>query len=157
MTNRIILVVFALFFTVHLPAQEKIPADRDGLLSGGGMGLAAAAERNGFPGPKHVLELKEQLKLTPEQIETAEILFENVIVEAKALGKEIVEKEEEVHALFKTGSVTDDVLKTKLLGIGKLRADLRRVHLQAHLRMKESLRPEQIKQYSNLRGYETEK
>ena len=31
------------------------------------MGLALAAELNGYPGPRHVLDLADQLGLTPEQ------------------------------------------------------------------------------------------
>src|SRR5690606_12651021 len=36
-------------------------------LAGAGMGFALAAELNGYPGPRHVLELADQLQLTPEQ------------------------------------------------------------------------------------------
>jgi hypothetical protein len=35
------------------------------LQSGHGKGLAKAAELNGYPGPAHVLELADELKLTP--------------------------------------------------------------------------------------------
>ncbi len=41
--------------------DEKQIAD---LKNGRGMGLALAAELNGYPGPMHVLELKDQLRLT---------------------------------------------------------------------------------------------
>jgi hypothetical protein len=37
------------------------------LSSGRGMGLALAAELNGYPGPSHVLELADKLDLTTEQ------------------------------------------------------------------------------------------
>jgi hypothetical protein len=37
------------------------------LKAGRGMGLALAAELNGFPGPLHVLELAAGLELTDEQ------------------------------------------------------------------------------------------
>ena len=37
------------------------------LKAGRGMGMALAAERNGYPGPLHVLELADQLGLTPAQ------------------------------------------------------------------------------------------
>ncbi|HLA68644.1 MAG TPA: hypothetical protein VJN65_02995 [Bacteroidota bacterium] len=137
-----------------LQAQDKIPPDRDGLLNGEGMGLASLAERNGFPGPKHVLELKDQLRLTPDQYEAARALVESVGVSAKALGKEIVQNEEALSAMFRSGTVPEEMLQSKLSEIGKLRADVRRVHLQAHLRMKPVLRPEQIELYSKLRGYE---
>ena len=41
--------------------------DVQGFLDGRGMGLAKSAELNGHPGPMHVLELAEELKLTAEQ------------------------------------------------------------------------------------------
>ena len=36
-------------------------------MAGKGMGCAKAAELNGYPGPAHVLELADQLALTPSQ------------------------------------------------------------------------------------------
>jgi hypothetical protein len=39
----------------------------DDLRTGGGMGLALAAELNGYPGPAHVLELSDRLVLSPAQ------------------------------------------------------------------------------------------
>ena len=44
------------------------------LLAGRGMGLALAAELNGYPGPMHVLENAEALGLGPEQRSRAEAL-----------------------------------------------------------------------------------
>ena len=40
--------------------------ERAALERGEGFGMALAADRNGYPGPRHVLELKAELKLTPE-------------------------------------------------------------------------------------------
>ena len=37
------------------------------LRAGRGMGLALAAELNGYPGPSHVLELADKLDLSPDQ------------------------------------------------------------------------------------------
>ena len=37
------------------------------LKAGRGMGLALAGELNGYPGPKHVLELAKELNLTDAQ------------------------------------------------------------------------------------------
>jgi hypothetical protein len=41
------------------------PEDIDELRKGAGMGLAKAAELNGYPGPLHVLALTTELRLTP--------------------------------------------------------------------------------------------
>ena len=37
------------------------------LRTGAGWGLAKAAELNGLPGPKHILEMKKEIELTTEQ------------------------------------------------------------------------------------------
>ena len=49
----------------------------DDLRAGRGMGLALAAELNGYPGPSHVLELSEKLALSPAQKERIQKLFES--------------------------------------------------------------------------------
>src|SRR5215831_2804972 len=46
------------------------------LNAGRGMGLALAAELNGYPGPIHAIELAEQLHLSPEQVSKLRMLFE---------------------------------------------------------------------------------
>ena len=61
-------------------------------LSGKGMGLAKAAELNGYPGPAHVLELAAQLDLTPEQKTKTEVLFKKMQARAIPLGKELVKE-----------------------------------------------------------------
>jgi hypothetical protein len=37
------------------------------IAQGLGAGMAFAADQNGYPGPRHVLELKDRLRLTPAQ------------------------------------------------------------------------------------------
>jgi hypothetical protein len=44
------------------------PEDIDELRKCAGMGLAKAAELNGYPGPLHVLALTKELRLTPDQV-----------------------------------------------------------------------------------------
>jgi len=56
------------------------------LKAGRGMGLAMAAELNGYPGPIHVLELSEQLALSADQKARVEALFKSMKVEAVPLG-----------------------------------------------------------------------
>src|SRR5712671_927614 len=38
------------------------------LKEGNGMGLALAGELNGYPGPRHAIDLAEQLRLSPDQV-----------------------------------------------------------------------------------------
>ena len=129
------------------------PAEVEGLLQGHGMGLAKAAELNHHPGPRHVLELAEQLKLSPDQRAATKIAFNRMRREAVRLGALIVAKESELDDGFARGEMEEGRLR-KLTGeIAALQGRLRAAHLSAHLDMRRILTPGQIKQYDALRGY----
>lgn len=151
-------VLIAAVWTGIIVAQEErvIPADREALLKGLGMGLATYAEMNSYPGPKHVLELKDDLALTRDQQKKMETLENAVRISAIPKGEEIIQAEEELLHMFEQGTINERTLRTKLEQIGKLRSELRFIHLQAHIRTKQILSAEQIKQYNILRGYEGE-
>jgi hypothetical protein len=63
------------------------------LKAGRGMGLALAAELNGYPGPVHVLELSDKLGLSAEQKSRIEALFESMKAEAVPLGEKLLAQE----------------------------------------------------------------
>ena len=69
-------------------------------LSGEGMGLAKAAELNHFPGPKHVLDLAQQLQLSEKQITETKKIFDSMRGEATRLGRSVVDREKELDRLF---------------------------------------------------------
>lgn len=131
---------------VTLGAEE-----RAGLLEGRGMGLARAAELNHYPGPKHLLEHADALALTPEQREAAEALMTRVQTEASALGRRIVALETQLDRLFASGAATDAAVAALVRDLGALRADLRLVHLQAHLDLRPHLTDAQVARYDALR------
>lgn len=122
-------------------------------LNGEGMGYAKAAELNGFPGPKHIIENESSLDLTAEQKKGVQSSFKKMKAEAVSLGKTIVQKEKELDQLFAQGKVDDEKLKEKTSEIAKLQGDLRATHLRAHLEMKQLLTDEQVDKYKKLRGY----
>jgi len=99
------------------------------LVAGRGMGLAKAAELNGYPGPMHVLE------------------------HAAALGREIVAREAELDAAFAADRIDAAMLKAKTDEIAALLGRLRAAHFAAHLETKPVLTAEQIARYNALRGY----
>jgi len=68
--------------TVKTLSEQQI-AD---LTAGRGMGLALAAELNGYPGPVHVIEMADQLRLSPEQVSKLKALFEAMKAETIPLG-----------------------------------------------------------------------
>lgn len=122
------------------------------LLNGDGMGLAKPAELNGFPGPKHVLDLKKELAITPEQESRVDAIRRAMLERAQAIGRRIVELEQGLDAAFKAERITDADLKQRAGEIAKLQGELRTVHLQAHIVTKRVLTPEQVKKYYELRG-----
>ena len=146
-----------LLLPVAASAQQTIPPDKEGLLKGLGMGLAEIAEINNYPGPKHTLDLRNELGLTRDQLKKTEALDKVVASAAIAKGEEIVLAEEELSKLFEAGTINEKVLRSKLEELSKLRADLRFTHLQAYLRMKQILTPDQIKRYAELRGHEAKR
>jgi len=129
------------------------PADVGALLSGQGMGLAKAAELNDHPGPAHVLELSRELDLTSEQLARTQALFESMSERAKEVGRRLVNKERQLDQLFATRSATPQTLGQVLSEIGALQAELRGIHLGAHLAQVEILSSGQRARYGILRGY----
>ncbi len=131
-------------------------AEIAGLLAGAGMDQALAAELNGYPGPKHVVELAEKLELTPDQLAQAQQLVASTVARSKELGMQIVHQEEALSAAFADGAIDEDKLSQMVGEIGRLRAGLRLNHLSAHLKMAGILSEAQRDRYSELRGYSAE-
>lgn len=123
------------------------------LLQGHGMGLAKAAELNHYPGPRHVLDLAAQLELTPAQRAATEASFRRMRDEAVRLGRQIVERERALDAMFAKGEIEAAQLRAATAEIAGLQGNLRAAHLTAHLEMRRTLSPAQIKKYDQLRGY----
>ena len=124
-----------------------------GLLAGEGMQMALPAELNGYPGPKHVLELADSLDLTEAQRAAVVQSRERMLSTAQALGAEIVSRERALDSLFANKLIDEATLIERTERIGVARGMLRAAHLKAHLEMVEVLRPEQVERYGQLRGY----
>ena len=125
----------------------------DDLRAGRGMGLAKAAELNSYPGPAHVLELRDQLQLSPQQVQRTEELRAAMTRDAAALGDLILEREAALDSLFRDGKATEAAVQAASVEIGALQGRLRAVHLNTHIAMKALLKPEQVANYDRLRGY----
>lgn len=123
------------------------------LRAGRGMGLALAAEMNGYPGPAHVLELAEPLGLSAEQRDQVRALREAMTAEAVPLGEWLIAEEAALDRAFATRSVTPASLEAMTAVIGRSQAMLRAAHLRYHLAMADLLTPEQRRRYGELRGY----
>lgn len=129
------------------------PDQIDDLRAGRGMGLARAAELNGFPGPMHVLELGEKLNLSAEQRTRTEALMREMRADAQRIGASLVAAEQALDRAFAERRIDDGALQVQLTQIGALQGELRYVHLRTHLAQTAILSHEQVKQYDVLRGY----
>lgn len=124
---------------------------------GEGGGEALAAELQGFAGPKHVLELARELKLSPRQMRQTRELVARVKREASVYGAALVEEERALDKYFADGGGDESELLNILGTIGKIRALVRYVHLSTHLRQDAILTEEQREMYARLRGYDSQK
>ncbi len=124
------------------------------LRQGKGMGFAKAAELNGYPGPRHVLDMADEIKLTGEQRENMQELFEGMQAEAQLLGADILALEAELDRLFAGGRANAGTVASLTQDIGVLRGRLRAVHLNTHLESLPLLTRHQVMLYNRLRGYD---
>jgi len=135
------------------PVRGLSSQEVDDLLKGRGAGYARVAELNGYPGPRHVLDLKQELNLSTQQERETQIAFEQMQKEAERLGQVIVEREHELSRDFAKQVITDTQLQRQTQELAKLYSELRATHLLAHLRITPLLSAEQITKYNELRGY----
>ena len=126
------------------------------LRRGGGWGLAKAAELNGMPGPFHLLELKDEIPLTREQVTAITAIYERMREAAVAEGEHFMAAERALEDAFRAGTVTEASLRALLADVARSRARLRFIHLSAHLETPALLTHEQIARYDALRGYRSD-
>lgn len=123
------------------------------LQSGAGMGFALAAELNGLPGPRHVIDLAAELDVGPEQALSVQDVFDRMERRAVDLGRRIVAAEAGLDSMFAAGIATVDEVRRRSIELGRLYGELRAVHLGAHIETLALMSPEQVAAYQVLRGY----
>ena len=136
-----------------MPEIKSLSATEiQGYLEGREMGLAKAAELNGYPDPAHVLELATELQLTSHQRAKAERLKRSMKVAAR-MGHWLVEAERRLNLVFAKGEADDEKITVLVRQIGGLEAEIRLVHLRADIEMRRALTADQIKKYEQERGF----
>jgi hypothetical protein len=132
--------------------DEKEIAD---LKAGMGMGLARAAELNSYPGPRHVLDAIEEGKLpaSREQLERIQQVFNTMNRDAVSVGGKILAEEQILEAGFRSATMTDVDLRSRVARIAVLQGELRAIHLAAHIVTRRILSEAQIARYNEVRGY----
>lgn len=127
-----------------------LEAEREAIERGEGFGMALAADKNGYPGPKHVLDMKTELKLTRAQEAAMQKLMAGMKEKALAKGKDVLLAEKRLEEYFAQGK-SEDELREETYRVASLRAELRWVHLAAHLAARKILTQEQIVTYQQMR------
>jgi hypothetical protein len=127
----------------------------DDLRAGRGMGLARAAELNGYPGPRHVLDAAAagQLSVTAQQVAEVRRVFEAMERNAQRLGARVIAEEQALEAAFRGGAITEADLAERVRSLAVVQGELRQVHLRAHLATRALLTETQVARYNELRGY----
>lgn len=125
----------------------------DDLKSGRGMSLALPAELNGYPGPRHVLDLAGELELTTEQRAQAQRAFDEMAEQAVVLGEQLIAGEAALDRLFAEQHASEESVRWAAVELGQLQGELRGHHLRYHLATRDLLSPHQVMRYEQLRGY----
>src|SRR5215210_5739449 len=89
------------------------------LRAGRGMGLALAAELNGYPGPSHLVELAGKIGLSEVQRNSARGMFE-----AMKIGERLIAQEAALDKLFADHAITPETLSAATSEIGTTQAQL---------------------------------
>jgi len=129
------------------------PARIDGLLSGKGLSYALAAELNGLPGPRHVLDMAPKLGLDAVTVQQVEAIFARMNGAARQLGAEMVEAEAGLEKAFASRQATAEEIERLTAEIAAIEGRLRSVHLVAHLETEPLLTQHQKHLYAAERGY----
>jgi Spy/CpxP family protein refolding chaperone len=109
-----------------------------------------------MPGPAHLLELKDQIPLTAEQVQRIQALFEDMKRAAIPAGERLIQAESAIEAAFASGKVDEATLRQLVTAAESARSELRIIHLAQHFKSVPLLRLEQIQRYNVLRGYQTD-
>jgi Spy/CpxP family protein refolding chaperone len=118
---------------------------------GRGFGLAFPADQNGYPGPLHVLELKERLRLDAAQEARVRTLLHAMFDQARPKGARLLDAEARLRRLFAAGAADASAVRAAVAEVEHARADLRLVHLLAHLETRALLTDAQRREYHEAR------
>jgi Spy/CpxP family protein refolding chaperone len=135
----------------HLRAQACLDEFDAVVAEGRGFGMAFAADQQGYPGPMHVLELKDRLALTAEQESRVRALLHAMFAESRPKSARLLDAEKRLRALFAGGGADEATVRAATADVERARAEVRLVHLLAHLKTRELLTDAQRRAYHEAR------
>ena len=137
------------------PAHRRMQAaldERNGVLAQGlGAGLAFPADQNYHPGPLHVLELKDVLRLTAQQERQVEALQAAMLTASRPASQRLLEAEARLRKLFADGIADEPRVRAAAVETERAWAEVRLVHLFTHLQTRAVLTEEQRRLYHEAR------
>ena len=135
----------------HLRAQACLDEFDAVVADGRGFGMAFAADQQGYPGPMHVLELKDRLALTPEQEARVRALMHAMFAESRPKSARLLDAEKRLRGLFAGGAADEAAVRAATADVERARAEVRLVHLLAHVKTREVLTDAQRRAYHEAR------
>lgn len=140
-------------FATGAPIRSLRPEQIEQIRRGDGAGYALPAELNGLPGPRHALDLGDDLGLSPDQRARVRGVLDRMRAAAIPAGERYLAALQVLEDGFRTGAITEAELPERVAEVSRLQGELVAVHLAAHLQTAAALTPEQITAYARLRGY----
>lgn len=144
---------YANAYDPNAPIRALSPEDIEQIRQGGGARFALPAELNGLPGPRHVLDLADDLTLTSDQQQRIQAIYDQFRAEAVPAGERYLAAAQALEEGFRAQTITAANLPGHVAGVSRLEGELVTIHLRAHLQTAEILTAEQIATYNQLRGY----
>lgn len=135
----------------HMLAEMCATAFEHNIGMGHGFGMAFVADQQGYPGPRHILELKDRLKLTPEQEARTQALVTAMYAESRPKSARLLDAEAKLRRVFAGGQADEAAVRAAVAEVEKARTELRLVHLMTHLKAPRMLTDEQRRVYHEAR------
>ena len=135
----------------HMLVQAYEKAFEENIATGRGFGMAFVADENGYPGPLHVLELRDRLMLTAEQETKVQTMLAAMFAESRPKSARLLDGEAKLRRLFASGRADEASVRAAVAEVEKARAEVRLVHLTFHLKTREVLTDEQRRLYHEAR------
>jgi Spy/CpxP family protein refolding chaperone len=135
----------------HRLAEMCATAFDGNVAIGRGFGMAFVADQNGYPGPLHVLELKDRLTLSGEQEAKVQAMLAAMFAESRPKSERLLEAEAKLRQLFATGQADEAAVRAVVAEVEKSRTEVRLVHLMFHLKTREVLTDGQRSLYHEAR------
>lgn len=140
-------------FSPSAPIRALSSEEVRQIAAGEGAGLAKAAELNGVPGPRHVLDMASGLELTPAQRTKIQAIYNDMHSKAVITGRRYLRAQEALERDFRAHRLNSTTVATRVAEVNRIRGDLETVHLAAHLATAGVLTRDQIAHYNKMRGY----